>query len=115
MNIGDYKFEVGDEVITIIGGRGKIIDICKCPECARRGFYEPIWLEDGAEHEDYITHLDAGTGFSAFYKIGKYRFSDFDRNIVLVAINSYEKQIYKWKKSLEFMDRVESGYVEKEE
>ena len=39
----EYKFNVGDEVITIDGHRGEIIDICECERCQARGFCEPMW------------------------------------------------------------------------
>ena len=34
-------FNIGDEVITYDGRKGKIVDICHCEGCKRRGFYEP--------------------------------------------------------------------------
>ena len=42
MNIKDYKFNVGDEVITTDGQHGKIVEICNCESCRSRGFLEPF-------------------------------------------------------------------------
>ena len=34
-------FKIGDEVITSTGEIGRIVGICTCDLCKRRGFYEP--------------------------------------------------------------------------
>lgn len=108
MNISDYKFELGDEVITISGKRGTIVRVCDCEMCAARGFYEPVYLLDGENHEDYISNLQAKLGFLSFYKIGKYYFNEFDRDDVSSELKWCEKQAEILKKRLAFMDKVEA-------
>lgn len=111
MNINDYKFEVGDVVITTSGMKGKIDRICDCEACRERGFFEPVWVIDGDEsgNENYITYMDAELNFFAFYRIGKYRFRDFDKDALIYEIKHCQKIIDDRKKRLEFMDKVESG------
>ncbi len=73
-----YDFQIGDEVITVDGVRGKVVNICTCVYCQRRGFYEPIWIADDDEkmYEHNISNWDASNGFDEYYKIGKYRFNN---------------------------------------
>lgn len=100
MNISDYKFNVGDEVITSEGERGKITYICECNKCKERAFCEPIWVKDGESEEEYITNYMAQAGFKGFYRIGQYRFDDFCENILLKEIQDYEEEIARRKKQL---------------
>lgn len=99
----NYKFNVGDEVITTDGIKGKIVRICNCIECHKRGFYEPIWVNDETGEEDYISDTDAVLGFRNYYKIGKYRFSNFDRQSVLDSIEQHKKEIEKLERQLKVM------------
>lgn len=73
----EYDFKVGDEVITSIGEKGIICDICKCEACQRRGFYEPKVKFNGTGGI-YITNYDRDCGFKSFYKIGDYIFGNID-------------------------------------
>lgn len=107
MNPKDYEFHVGDEVITTEGVRGKITKICTCENCTQRGFYEPVWEEDERDREHYISIYDAEFGFSLFYKIGKYRFSDFDRAEVLREMTYCEDELKRLRKQLRVMEEME--------
>lgn len=78
----EYDFEVGDEVITSDGCVGIIENICDCDKCRERGFYEPkVKLTKGA-YDIYITNNDRDNGFSSFYKIGKYKFGNIDKESI---------------------------------
>lgn len=109
MDIKDYKFEIGDEVITTEGEVGKIISICDCDECKSRGFYEPFWVAEDSEWSRCISKFTAEDGFYGFYKIGKYRFNNFDKNSVLSAIDDCEKRLKQLKKQLRFIKDLESS------
>ena len=108
MDIKDYRFKVGDEVITTEGVRGEITDICKCSSCQRRGFYEPTWVDDDGYYE-YITKWDAECSFKGYYKIGDYYFEHFDKGKVLRAIADYEDGLKKLKKQLKLIEELEHG------
>lgn len=109
MDIKDYKFEIGDEVITTEGEVGKIISICDCDECKERGFYEPFWIAEGDEWSRCISKFTAEVGFLEFYEIGKYRFNDFDKSSVLSNIDYYEKKLKQLKKQLKVIEELEGG------
>lgn len=102
----DYEFKVGDEIITVNGTRGCIVDICDCADCRSRGFLEPIW-EDEYGEEDYITIYDAENGFKDYYRIGKYRFNEFDRDYILKTINKHQRTIANLEVRLKLMDEIE--------
>ena len=102
----DYEFKVGDEVITVAGIRGHIVDICNCVDCKWRGFLEPIWQREDGE-EDYITKYDAEHGFDDFYRIGKYRFSEFDRGWIARSINREKRIMANLEARLKLMDAIE--------
>ena len=108
MNINDYKFEVGDTVITTDGRTGKITDICKCVECAARGFYEPIWNRDDGEGSVYITQVCAEIGFPEYYQIGSYRFNDFVKDGVLCEMAIYEAELTRLKNQLKVIEETET-------
>ena len=103
-----YKFTEGDVVITTSGEKGKIINICKCSQCERRGFYEPIWVVEGINERRYISIDDARSHFKGFYQIGEYRFDDFDRSTLLTDIASCEAELDRLKKQLELMEELEA-------
>ena len=107
MDIRDYKFEIGDTVITTEGEKGAIISICKCNRCEERGFYEPTCIMEGDSNEKYITIGDAICGFHGYYKIGKYHFHDFDKSEVLGSMAYYEKELKKLKKQLKVIESLE--------
>ena len=108
MKVNNYEFEMGDEVITIFGQKGKIIHICDCEECRKRGFCEPVWRMDvGNPRHNYITISDAEQGFNRFFKIGKYHFNDFAKDTLFGEIRRHEREIEDLKKRLEFIDSVE--------
>lgn len=78
----EYDFKVGDEVITSDGCVGVIENICDCDKCRERSFYEPkVRLTKGA-YDIYITNNDRDNGFSSFYKIGKYKFGNIDKESI---------------------------------
>ena len=108
MKYNEYKFNIGDEVITIDGHRGKIIDICECERYQDRGFCEPMW-ENETGDEKYITIYDAERGFDNFYKIGKYRFNELRRDLVEHDITTYELIITGLRKQLETIDELENN------
>ena len=61
----------GDYVETLDGRVGYIKGICRCEECMRRGFYEPIvHFTDG--EEDCITKYEAENGFKSYKRIGRW-------------------------------------------
>lgn len=65
-----YTFKVGDQVITDDGRVGIIKEICTCPSCKVRGFYEPFVKLERGLYDIYITDTDKDNGFRSFYKIG---------------------------------------------
>ena len=107
MNIKDYEFHIGDEVITTEGVKGEITSICDCKYCEERGFYEPFWKNEYDKWEDCISVHDATYGFSRFYKIGKYRFNDFDKGEVLRKMASYEDSLKRLRKQLKTIEEIE--------
>lgn len=107
MNIKDYEFHVGDEVVTTEGIKGKITSICHCDRCEERGFYEPFWIAEDGEYEHCINIYDAKSSFSSFYKIGKYRFSDFDKGEILREMASYEDGLKQLRKQLRVIEEYE--------
>lgn len=105
MDIKDYKFNVGDKVITIYGEVGQITSICTCENCAERGFFEPTWIrDDGCEH--YITNWDAKKGFTEYYQIGSYHFHDFNNEEVLWEIEHCKKRIEQLEKQLKVIENA---------
>ena len=110
MNIKDYKFNVGDEVINIYGVKGKIIDICTCEKCEERGFYEPLWHANNEYFDDtdyYITNYDAECGFQDYYKIGNYMFDHkFDRDGLMDAIKRQEEVLHRFNEQLKTIDSI---------
>lgn len=109
MKISDYKFEIGDEVITVEGVKGKIVDICHCSACESRGFPEPVWVKDDDKSETryYIAITNARIGFLDFYKIGKYRFNDFEKGEVLREMAYHEDMLKKLRQQLRVIEAVE--------
>ena len=108
MDIKNYRFEIGDEVITTEGEVGKIVDVCNCERCAERGFFEPIWVKDGDKYQKYIDIYNAKNDFNSFYKIGKYRFSDFDKAEVLKSMAGYEAELKQLRKQLKLIEELEA-------
>lgn len=106
MNISDYKFNIGDEVITTEGERGKIVYICECNKCKQRGFCEPIWKRDGSDEEEYITDSVVKYGFLGFYRIGQYRFHDFQEESLLKEIREHEEEISRLRKQLRVIKEI---------
>lgn len=107
MNIKDYEFHVGDEVITTEGIIGKITSICACDRCKDRGFYEPFWSVDGSDYEHCIDIYEAESGFGMFYKIGKYRFNDLNKDEVLREISYYEDGLKQLRNQLRIIEELE--------
>ena len=106
----DYNFKVGDKVITTFGEVGRITSVCTCDSCARRGFYEPTWVEDISGDIHYITISDAVTGFGTFYQIGEYKFcSLFNKQFIEQRISDYEKELKMWKYRMSVIEELERG------
>ena len=95
----EYTFKVGDEVITSTGEVGIIEDICTCERCKVRGFYEPR-VKTQYGHDIYITDTDKNNGFSNFYKIGRHKFGNLDEEWVAECIENTRKQILDGQKDL---------------
>ena len=109
MKPNDYKFEIGDKVITVYGEVGRIVDICKCDSCIKRGFREPIWLEDLSGDRHYITNYMADTGFDEFYQIGEYRFDNpFAKSLVGQAIAHHERMLARYQEGLRVIEELEA-------
>lgn len=83
----EYTFKVGDEVITSTGEVGIIEDICTCERCKKRGFYEPR-VKTQYGHDIYITDTDKNNGFVNFYKIGNHKFGNLDEEYVVDSIKN---------------------------
>lgn len=108
MKPSDYNFDIGDKVVTTYGEVGKIVDICTCESCEKRGFYEPMWVEDGFDDPRYITCWEAETGFGEYYQIGKYRFNHvFNKLIITLDIKKHEDLLARRKKQLAVMEKLE--------
>ena len=91
-------FNIGDEVITSDGRKGKIVDICRCEECERRGFYEPKVLYDEYDEAEYITKGDKERNFCDFYKIGNTVFGNSDISKIDYDISEYKRLVAVWTK-----------------
>lgn len=109
MNIKDYEFHVGDDVITTEGVKGKITNICTCDRCEERGFYEPFWIGEDDVWGHCIDIYDAESGFNRFYKIGKYHFNDFDKGEVLRDMAYCEDGLKRLRKQLKVIEELESN------
>lgn len=108
MNIKDYEFNIGDEVITTEGVKGKITSICTCDRCEERGFYESFWTSEDDDWEHCIDKFIAEIGFNGFYKIGKYKFNDFDKAEVLQCMAACQRDLQRYKKQLKTIEEIES-------
>lgn len=104
--MNDYKFNIGDEVITIDGIKGTITDICECERCQARGFCEPVWVDDEYE-ETFITDVDAKHGFTDYYKIGNYYFNPLRKDLVEKDISRIEALLATRKKQLQLIEELE--------
>ena len=107
MDIKDYKFNVGDEVITTDGRYGKIVEICDCERCRARGFLEPFWQPSEGGTEECISIDIAKADFDGYYRIGKYKFNDFDKTGVQQRINDTESELCKLNAQLMFIEQQE--------
>ena len=103
-----YDFHVGDEVITKNGEVGKIIAICHCDKCHERGFDELIWSRTDIDSpcSEYVTLFDMKDGFSDYYKIGKYRFAEFDRDYIYNELDRIEKELKTLEKQAQVIARM---------
>lgn len=79
LDIQDLEFNIGDKVITVDGDEGHIVDICKCDQCEKRGFYEPEWENERTCEINNITVYEARNGFKGYHKIGKYTFHALEK------------------------------------
>lgn len=85
-----YRFKIGDQVITSAGEVGTIKDICTCEKCKERGFFEPRIETEIGNWSIWITNTDKEDGFKSFYKIGDHIFGNIDEQDVLDNIE-YKK------------------------
>jgi hypothetical protein len=108
MKIGGYDFNVGDEVISVGGIRGKIVDICQCEECANRGLFEPIWKHDDENEVEYITNYDFEFCFPGYHKIGNYTFWPLDKAFIIGQIEDREQNLARLKRQLQTIEELES-------
>ena len=90
-------FNIGDEVITSDGRKGKIVDICHCEECERRGFYELKVLYDEDDEAEYITNDDKERNFCDFYKIGNTIFGNADMSKIDSGISLFSRMVAVYK------------------
>lgn len=105
-----YNFKVGDRVITTFGEVGRITDICTCDSCARRGFYEPKWVEDGSGDIHYITAWDASVGFSDYYQIGEHKFNKvLNKNFAESKVASLKDELECWEERLRVIRELKRG------
>lgn len=82
ISLMEYDFRVGDTVVTSTGETGVIESICDCERCRARGFYEPqVKLTEGV-YDIYIIDNDKNNGFKNFFKIGKYKFGNVDKESI---------------------------------
>ena len=90
----NYDFKIGDEVITSTGEVGRIIDICICDLCKRRGFCEPIVkFTIGDDSMKYISIKDKMNNFRSFYKIGDKIFGNIDEDEIKNRINKLQIEL----------------------
>ena len=111
------EFNIGDEVIYSDGELGKIIEMCDCDICIKRGFIELIVEVEGSDSYDYITDYDMRNNFKSYFKIGSKFYGNLisDENLandiedynktLKDAIRDYE-HILKVKKRVELL-RIE--------
>lgn len=108
MDVKDYKFKVGDPVVTVYGETGKIDYICECTRCKERGFNEPQWVNDDDPYEcGYITDYDFKNNFPSYYQIGEYRFNRFNKDYILSRISELEKELESVRKNLKVIEELE--------
>lgn len=101
ISLMEYDFKVGDVVMTSTGETGVIESICDCERCKARGFYEPqVKLTDGV-YDIYITDNDKNNGFKNFFKIGKYKFGNVDKESIEKDIELETQNIKEANKRLE--------------
>lgn len=105
MNISDYVFNIGDEVITEDCDRGKIVRICDCEFCKERGFYELTYEN---EHGDwfYVTKYDAESGFDGYYKIGNYMFGNLRKDRIERDILHHKEILAQLEKQLRLYNEL---------
>lgn len=107
MKISDYKFKVGDRVITTRGEIGRINNICTCEKCKERGFFEPEWVNYTSEQHEWITNFEAENNFPGYYSIGEYKFgNEFEKDAVFDAIELHNKIIRDLITQLRRMDNI---------
>ena len=106
----DYKFEIGDKVITIYGDVGEITSICDCKDCKKRGFNEPEWIDSFGETR-YIESYHAWCAFEEFRQIGKYHFDNhrFQKNYILREIDKREQELNVWRSRLKVIAENEGS------
>ena len=112
MKPSEYEFKIGDKVVTVYGEVGHIVDICTCEECAKRGFFEPFWVEDGGFLRRYISINTANYNFFEYRQIGKYHFDHpFSKGMITREIKHLEKELKKYKKRLSVIEELEKEVI----
>ena len=109
MDIKDYKFKVGDIIITTEGDVGNIIDICDCKNCRERGFNEIVWVSTITNSKDnYITISEAKNGFPSYYRIGDYTFRNhiFEERSVMDQLQAAKIRVERLEEKLRVIRQV---------
>ena len=107
-----YNFKVDDRVITTFGEVGRITNICTCDSCARRGFYEPKWVEDGSGNTHYITAWDPSVGFSGYYQIGEHKWCKvLNKQLAESKVVEARNMLKQWEERLRVINELERGGV----
>ena len=86
-------FKIGDEVITSTGEIGRIVGICTCDLCKRRGFYEPMVKFTIGGAARYISNKDKKYNFRSYYKIGDKIFGNIDEDEIKNRINKLQMEL----------------------
>ena len=106
--LGNYNFQIGDEVIMADGRTGTIESICDCEQCEERGFYEPTAKLNSGDTE-WITKTDKDLDFHRFYKIGNYVFGNLYEEDVRSDIISKEKELEELKIRFKLIEKLKNG------
>lgn len=105
----DYGFQIGEEVIDTYGRKGKIVRVCKCEECKKRGFYEPSIQWDNSDNpwDVYIpSNISELHGFPELHSIGDRIFSEYDLNGAKREMERLRKEMIEVQKEIDFMSKA---------
>ena len=91
--MNEYKFNIGDEVITEDGSVGEIFFICDCSTCKNRGFGKTKIIF-GYNDINEITYEDVDTIFKGYVKIGEYNVAEMRLKKLKDEICVYNSKLY---------------------